>query len=469
MNSFYTLSKTQIVLISSLCALFLTFTQSYIIIGMTVLLVIWLVHKLGQPIIIPFAIVSFLMISADYFGDYRIYVNLVITSLLLIPFLIEYGFEFDKYPKLPSGILNFIIFLIITLLVSSIFSSFKVVSLIATIRLLLFLFICYLFYSHIKNTKLINYIVYSLIIVMILSGIPIFVDLYNLGIQNYFIRGLLIEKYDLISSKGFTGVTIFFISFNLIIAQLLIKNDKNITIKISIWILLLLNFILLILANSRGGILAAIIASTVFLLILKPKIFYKGLLAFSVLFTIIFTLSSDFREAVELYLRWETISDRMVYWNMGFEIIKDNPILGVGADTFDKYFFNYSPSSNIRYFDSKLMVLGKAHPHNFFLFYFAENGILGLITALYFFGIFFYYSIITLNLSRKVNSRFIILIATIFSIGIGIFVRSFFEVTGYLLYGYITRDLPFWLLFIILLKINMQLRSIDKGMNEEIY
>jgi hypothetical protein len=38
---------------------------------------------------------------------------------------------------------------------------------------------------------------------------------------------------------------------------------------------------------------------------------------------------------------------------------------------------------------------------------------------------------------------------TMTGIGIGVFFRSFYEVDGVLTYGYITRDLAFWLIFII--------------------
>ena len=89
--------------------------------------------------------------------------------------------------------------------------------------------------------------------------------------------------------------------------------------------------------------------------------------------------------------------------------------------------------------------------HNFFLFFTAENGILGLITSILFFLVFFYYAFKAMQLTKNKDYDFYVLTVAIAGIGIGIFVRSFIEITGYLSYGYITQDLPFWLLFGILI------------------
>ena len=53
----------------------------------------------------------------------------------------------------------------------------------------------------------------------------------------------------------------------------------------------------------------------------------------------------------------------------------------------------------------------------------------------------------------KNDYDYYVLTVAITGIGLAIFLRSFIEVAGYLLYGYITRDLPFWLLFSILIYI----------------
>ena len=74
----------------------------------------------------------------------------------------------------------------------------------------------------------------------------------------------------------------------------------------------------------------------------------------------------------------------------------------------------------------------------------------------------------------KNDYDYYVLTVAITGIGLAIFLRSFIEVAGYLLYGYITRDLPFWLLFSILIyiyqKFNRNLNDtegIEQKLNNE--
>ena len=152
-------------------------------------------------------------------------------------------------------------------------------------------------------------------------------------------------------------------------------------------------------------------------------------------------------------MRLDKINTRDIYWELGLEIIQDHPVFGVGTDQYEKYFYSYAPSSIYKYFESGAGISGKPHPHNFFLFYTAENGILGLITSISFYILFLYFAINTMKRTKKKNYDYYILSVVITGIGIGVFFRSFLEITGYLTYGYITTDLPFWLVFGILISI----------------
>ena len=407
----------------------------------------------NQKILIGLLIISYLSISSEYFENIRGYVTLLSTFLLLILFLKEYGLQIGKYPKVPNEILAFLVLLILTLTVSTIFSHSVIISALATLRTLVFLSISYLFYALLRNEHNINIYIFSIFGVVLIIGIPMIIDLYSLGIQNYFIRSLLADKFDIITSRGYTRLTILFISISLITAMFFKNNNKNIINKILLIILLMFNIVTLILANSRGGILAAIISMSFILFMLKRPLFIKTFLVLSAAVVFLIITVPTFNEAVNFYIRWETVSDREVYWQMGLDVIKDNPIHGIGPDLFDKYFFDYAPSKTINHFKPDFLTLGKPHPHNFFLYFMAENGILGLITAVVFFVVFFYIAFRTMRLTKRDNRNNYILTIAITGIGIGIFFRSFIEVTGYLIYGYITMDLPFWLIFGILISI----------------
>jgi ABC-type thiamin/hydroxymethylpyrimidine transport system permease subunit len=65
----------------------------------------------------------------------------------------------------------------------------------------------------------------------------------------------------------------------------------------------------------------------------------------------------------------------------------------------------------------------------------------------------------TLKLTKNKNRDYFILTTAITGIGLGLFFRSFIEITGYLTYGYITTDLPFWLVFGILIFIHQKFKK----------
>jgi O-antigen ligase len=102
---------------------------------------------------------------------------------------------------------------------------------------------------------------------------------------------------------------------------------------------------------------------------------------------------------------------------------------------------------------------GKPSPHNLFLHYWSENGIIGFLLSISLFLLFFYYSFKTIKLSKEKNKEYYIVTLAITGIGIGLLFRAFFEVTGLLYYGFITTDLPFWLVFGILIYIYQKLIS----------
>ncbi len=417
----------------------------------------------NKKIILSLIIISYLSFTSEYFENVRIYITLFSSGCLLYIFLKEYGLQLNKFPKLPTEILVFFFLLLFTLAFSTIFSYNFGISILAFIRMFLFLIIAYMFYAMLINEEMIKVFIYSLLVVVFILGIPMLVDLYNLGLKNYFMRVLLADKFDLTSSRGYTGLTILFITISLITSMFFMKGNNKTFSKISLMVFLIFNVILLILANSRGGILAAIISIAFILFMLKRSILIKTFVGvFGVVFFLILFIP-EINEAVNFYMRWETVSDREVYWQMGIDVIIDHPSIGVGPDMFDKLFFNYAPSKTINYFRSDVLMIGKPHPHNFFFYFTAENGILGLITSITFFIIFFYIAFKTIKLTKDVNRDYYILSITITGIGIGLFFRSFIEVSGYLLYGYITHDLPFWLMFGVLISISQKYNAANSA------
>jgi O-antigen ligase len=453
------LNKVEWISISIIVAIISSITPPAVLGILTITAILLFLLNKYQKLILPLIILSYIGITSDYLKDFRIILNLLSTFLLIYLFLKKYGLQYSKYPRVPNGVISFVILLFFTLIFSTIFSSYPLTSIAATFRMFLFLIISYIFFALLENKNSILSYMYSIVAVMIIIGLPMLIDAYNLGLQKYFMRVILGEKLNLLATTRYSSFTIFFISMAIASSILFLKKGQSVS-KVFLFILIIIfNISILILANSRGGIIAAILSVSFMLLILNRKLFFKGIFFISIIFLVLFFSITELNQAVTNYLRLDTVSDREVYWQMGFDIVKDNPISGVGVDVFDKFFFNYAPSSTVNYFKSDLLNIGKPHPHNFFLFYTAENGILGLLTSVMFFVMFFYYAFKTINLTKYKNHDFYIISVMATGIGIGLFFRSFIEITGYLVYGYITRDLPFWLIFVVLIFIYQKFSS----------
>ena len=137
-------------------------------------------------IVLFLIIVSLLTFTSDFFIVYRPFITVFSILIIIIIFLKEHGLAFKNFKKVPKEISIFVLILFITLLTSSVFSNYPIISFWATIRTLLFLIIVYIFYSFLADEENIFYYIYSLITIQLIHGIRMFIDLYNLGFQDFF-------------------------------------------------------------------------------------------------------------------------------------------------------------------------------------------------------------------------------------------------------------------------------------------
>ena len=441
----------------SLVLFSLLLTNQVIVILTCSILICSLLYQIyGKKVILFLIIVGYISLPSDFFGSIRIYINVFLTGILVLLFIKEFGFNFITYPKLPKSVNYFILALFITLSISSIFSDKTGLGFFTIITMLAFFLICYIFFSFLKDEKNIYLYIYSIITAVIFLSIRIFLDLFSLGIQNFLIRSLLKDKIELYSSNLYTGSVIFFISLTFSVAMLIMNKFKTKTSKTLFSFFFGLNILILILANSRGLIIAALVSSSFILFVYKRKSFLK-IFFIIVLFSLLIVFSiPEIESTVNQYTRTGT-THREVFWEAGVEIMFDNILTGIGPQSFVNYFYSYAPSS---IFSIKEWKEGSHTPHNFFLYYAAENGILGFLIGINLFILFFYLAFKTMKLSRNIKHYFILSTA-ITGIGIGFFIRSFVEVTGFLYYGFITTDLPFWLIFGILIFLYQKLNVID--------
>jgi hypothetical protein len=81
----------------------------------------------------------------------------------------------------------------------------------------------------------------------------------------------------------------------------------------------------------------------------------------------------------------------------------------------------------------------------------SDMGIPGFLSVLYFITIFFHISIVTMKKAIQGNRLLFSLILTISATLGSMFIRCIFDSIGILTYGFLTNDLPFWLMFCILI------------------
>ncbi len=460
-----TLARNNKLLIALGIVLILSLVSTYIFISFLIFLVTILIYIYGKKVILGLIIISYLIITTEFFEEYRIYITIVVSALLLLLFLQEFGLKTENFVQVPKQILFFLAFLFVTLLISTVFSSRPLIGFIAIVRMAFFFIICYIFYSLLQNEENIYVYIYSLFVVVFALGVRMMIDVLNLGFERYFIRVLLIKDSELYSSVGYTGLIIFFLSLSLVTSMFFMRKFNLKWKKFLLISFLVINVFIILLANSRGGIMAGLISISFTLIILRRTLFFKILSSVIIISAILIFTIPFLQDTIENYLRLDRVNTRDIYWQLGIEIIQDHPVFGVGTDQYEKYFHSYAPSSIYKYFESGAGVFGKPHPQNFFLFYSAENGIMGLITSISFFVLFFYFAVNTMKITKKHNYDYYILSVVITGIGIGIFFRSFLEITGYLTYGYITTDLPFWLIFGILIYIYQKFKLSQKNVS----
>lgn len=138
------------------------------------------------------------------------------------------------------------------------------------------------------------------------------------------------------------------------------------------WLLMLMPItaIMVILgASSRGGQLALAVQLVVmnYKTVFKPKV----LISFGVALVLLWTFLPDGqKERFQTMGEDRTSQQRILYWENGLDMIKENPLLGVGFFNFAPYFQRYYPDDVL--FDRAEL------PHNIFIQVGTDTGLIGL-------------------------------------------------------------------------------------------
>lgn len=450
MNLEFANNGKKIILISLCLGLITLAIYPFTWFGIAAILLLLYFYVAGDKYLPPFAIVLFLIMTSDFTENYRNYINVFLILLLFYLYLKNYGLSLSSLNIFPKEINYLIALTIISMLISSIFSGNILFSLLVTFRQIVFFIIVFIFFSFIKNREMITYYLSSLVIVSIILGLVIFYEIMTKGLSIFSVQSNSFVQFSSLYSNPNEVGLLLNVSIPVMIGIVLIKRAEQNKFLFLFYLALLFLFVVLLLTDSRASIGAVFLSSIYILWKLKSR-YLKYILYIIIFAALLIFLVPVLNEFFGIYFRVGRILENTRYdiWSMTFKIIKNNFLFGVGPDLFWTKIYKYLPVMLGSFEEHQIWWARTGTAHNFFLFKFAETGILGIISAVYLFVVFF-------KISRYVEKKFKIndrqnylISVTVSSVGFGLLARSFLESTGLISNGWITRDLPFWIVFII--------------------
>ncbi len=175
------------------------------------------------------------------------------------------------------------------------------------------------------------------------------------------------------------------------------SNDKiQISNLLFCLVVIILGILAVILAVSKGAIFGIFVGLFFMLMFTKWRWFVVGLAIVSIILVLIIPATS--KKVVPIITFQETSGDvRIVLWEGTWNLLKANPIFGVGLAGFQKAYPNYKLNKH-----TEILV----YPHNIILNFWVETGLLGLISFLWIIVLFFISGFKETRYKIQTNSKF---------------------------------------------------------------
>jgi O-antigen ligase len=418
--------------------------------GIIILLSVSVLILIKKEYHLPVIILLLLLLVSDINPVIRTSVNIFSFIYLGWQFLLQYDLNLSKYPRVPYKLGLFLLLYFCSLMISTVFSVNISNSIVQFGRVIIFFGFIYLIYSQLKSVDSIRLIFASVITACTITSLVVLYNFFtNPGQVFDFDQNILHRIPGLYSNVNALG-GLYIVSVITLISLLIfgVFNRKILSL------LLVLNIIALIVNNSRSAILGILIGTIFIFYKFKPKYLYI-LLASAAVLVLIIGLNDQLTRMFDFYFRIErTISSRDIFWEMGADMFRNNILLGVGPAGYKFEMYNYLPVAlgswdelNIQNYYN---ITDFGLQHNFYLFVLSELGLIGFAVLSYFFFLFFQKSFGLIN-NSSVEYRLISIIAI--ATAIGLLSRGFFESLNILSYGWLSGDLPFWLVTISLFSI----------------
>jgi O-antigen ligase len=384
----------------------------------------------------------------------------IINLVLLIYFFIsEYGLRPSKFPIIPNSIRLFIFFLLTSILLSTLVNDYIDEGILFFIRTALFFLIIYLIFALIKDEQDIKILLSALFI----TGTALFILIfYYLSMTGFNIINFS-QSLELMGEESYihkNSIGAFFVIIISIMTAYLFNVDNKKRVFTFIGIIIFI--IGLVITNSRGSIASLLISSLYIIYKLNRRALIKIIAILCLILPLIFI--DPIYHLLELYLKVDMVaSGRDYILEATFNIIKSNPIFGIGPTATSHQMYTYLPfmlgSSQEIIFTRHFDVIQYGHAHNFYLFYYTDLGLPGFILSIALPVIFLSISNNIAKNFKQSGYQYYWLVVSIQAAGLALFIRGLFEWGGILTYGAITADLPFWWIFCILLFFNNSLKN----------
>ncbi len=427
---------------------------NYLVFGIAAIIISILIILYGERFLLGLIIVLLLSIVSEFGSTIRLFVQIISFSLIGFLFIKHYGLNFTKYPKLPKSILYFLALYYFAMIITSVFSQYFFAGVMMIGRQTIFFIIAYIFYALIRDLKDVKTYILALIIVASVLAIG---SLYDFIVSGSNMIDLFIgARY---RGAGFMGAqsktsAFYILTLPIVITFAFSKIYENKrSLLLSIAALMIIGLFLII---SRSAILSIIVSLMIISYQINRKYFKR--LAFSLLAVIlIFLLIDPLNEIISTLFRLQSgLSRRDYIWHLSYNIIKDNPIWGLGPGSYKYLEFNYAPVllntlPGRAIIDLNIATDGANASHNIFLNFASDMGIPGIMTIFYFIWILLRFSIANYKKTIQGDRLLFLLNLVISAVLGGMFIRCIFDSIGILTYGVIVSDLPFWLLISILI------------------
>lgn len=459
-NIFFIDKISHLLMLSLILTLFLTITTEYHILISGVLIIASIMLLKEQSIII-ITVLFFTVFTSQTFESLRDLGLVIATILLFYIYFKKYGLKISSFPALPLEIMVFLVIFYISIIISVTFSDSISLSFFAGLRVTAFFIICYMLYALIDSDKVFVLFLKAILLISFIINLSIYYDFITEGFSFFLSNGILARFTGVSDNPNFVGMMTMF-STLLSIGFLQFPEKLEFRTKNHLYIIIFSNLFIFLILASRSSVIGSILGG-IFILYYLNRNQLKIISLISISLIIVLFSISSIREFILVLIRLDDFSIRDYLWSTGIDIFNENVLTGIGPSLFGKEFYSYLPSSILAFYKIRVDIAHiNPHPHNFFILMSAENGILGLVFSVLIFIIYFYFVFYIMTFTKNSNQLYYIISVALGGVGIGTLFRSFFEVSGVLNYGYISRDLPFWILMIVLMYIYRKVQTESK-------